>query len=366
MFGGLFSENSNHSWPSVVAIALVCIVLVGSLNNANSLKMESIGTKEVGSIFVDSSSNFDNTQSNLPHVRANRVEMGAQYHVTDLVGAVELVSPSKQAFAFYHLNLTVQQHNLLTSATFAKGGNVSPFIHSEIHSVNEAHVEIVNKFFERVFGIGDDKQRTNNVIGNDASAFTQLAFSLVHSILSATHRSHARVSLFANPFGIGDVATDWHLDKTLTEEMRLSNGNGSYTTCSESDDCDSCSSDRIFLIALKGSATDYREVSNQLRAQFVEQTVAVEEADQVSHTPHTYSCFNCHSLPLWEKSKVYNADTAWLYSLDNDSTGTALRGAVHLAGAAHGAMHTTPPGDNRVVLKVFPQSESVISMLNSQ
>ena len=168
---------------------------------------------------------------------------------------------------------------------------------------------------------------SNTLSNNDfISEINQIILSLINYILVAADFDFARVSLMAQNEDLESYFPSWHIDKTIAEE------NNSVETSAE----------YVFIIALKGSSTLYHSIDDLTRSEFFQ--IANESS-------HSYG---------YDKNLYYIKDQGLdsLFNIEHSKSAHYGQGSVHLAGKLKGAVHSSPEGEERMILIVTPLNYS--------
>jgi hypothetical protein len=232
------------------------------------------------------------------------------------------LQPNIASFDFFDLMLSDYDHYVLSKVKIKDFSILVPY--SELnHLQNE-----INAFLNEVL----DQPQEGFISGETA----KIAIRLISNIIAASGHHDAVVSMIAYNNGMGDYFPCWHVDKTHREEITGS-----------SPEKDLEDTQNVFIITLKGPSTLYQHTDENLRQQF---NVIANE------TSHSYGYGKgLDYVPGEGLDKLFNimnsrsADFGW--------------GSVHLAGHTYGAVHATPPGEERLVMIITPGDKSTIDEL---
>ncbi len=164
---------------------------------------------------------------------------------------------------------------------------------------------------------------------------TALSLDLVSEVLRATQSLTAQVNIFAYSNGPSENQYEpyWHLDRTPEEEAQVHGTNAAGVAV---------------IVTLIGNPTRYVHLDDGSRKMFN----AVAE-----DSPHsrTHMLGSAHSRCVDGSGTDLCAELDQVLLRSETLSAAPGQGSVHLVGSAHGTLHTSPPGRERLVLVITPE-----------
>lgn len=256
--------------------------------------------------------------SEVVDLRYNQCNQDEYLAVAVIKDASADLSPDGEQYAFYNLNLSDYELNLLAQI------HIMDFNVLATVSFVQDFPEKISSFLGSVLECGD-----NLLVPTQVSL---IALKLISNIIAASNYSDATVNFIAYNNGDSSYYPCWHIDKTHAEELRepfLGNQN-------------------VYIVTLKGPSTLYHKMDHDIRLKF---NLLANESR------HSYG---------YDKFVHYvkNEGIYALLSNSNSESAAFGKGAVHLAGRWSGTVHSTPEGAERLVLIVTPGDKDAIERLH--